>query len=344
MDGSAQLRFGVVVVPEHDPHEDMAARVAEGVEQARWVDELGLDSLWAGNHFLPDPYAYVQPVPLLARLSAEAPRARNGTSVVLLALTHPVRIAEEIATLDLLTGGRVVFGVGQGYRDLEYAVLGPPKGHRVKAFEESLDLVRRLWTCEEVSSVGPHYPLPEVRPTVRPAQRPHPPIWMAANADGAVRRAARLADAWIVNNHSTLATLQRQMGLYREELDRLGRPFPDERPIIKELYVAATREQALREAGPYIASKYRSFRDWGQDGVIPEEAGFDLPFSELERDRFVLGDPEHCAAELARHVETLGVNHFIFRIQWPGMPQRLVRSSLELFAAEVAPLVRRALT
>lgn len=337
----AQLRFGVVVVPEHDPSDDMATRVVEGIEQARWVDELGLDSLWAGNHFLPDPYAYVQPIPLLARLSAEAPRAVIGTSVVLLALTHPVRIAEEVATLDLLTGGRVVFGVGQGYRDLEYDVLGPPKGQRVAAFEESLELVRRLWTEDEVASDGPHYPLPRVRPTVRPAQRPHPPIWMAANADGAVLRAARLADSWIVNNHSTLQTLRRQMGLYRAERERLGLPQPQELPIIKELYVAPTRERALAEAGPYIAAKYRSFRDWGQDGVIPERAGFDLPFEELERDRFILGDPEHCAAELARHVEELGVNHFIFRIQWPGMPQRLVRSSLELFTAEVAPLLRR---
>jgi alkanesulfonate monooxygenase SsuD/methylene tetrahydromethanopterin reductase-like flavin-dependent oxidoreductase (luciferase family) len=339
---SAPVRFGVVVVPEHHPNDDMVQRVAEGLEQARWCGELGLDSLWAGQHYLTHPYAYVQPVPLLARMAAEAPDVTVGTSIILLTLQHPLRIAEEIATLDLLTGGRVILGVGLGYREIEYDTLGVPRGQRVRAFEESIDVIRQLWTAAAIHHRGPHYPIPFSPLTLRPAQRPHPPIWMAANADGAVRRAARIADAWIVNNHSTLTTLRRQIGLYREELDKAGKPFPSELPIIKELYVAPTRELALRQAGPYIAAKYQSFRQWGQDRVIPEEEGFDLPFDELADDRFVIGDPEMCAQELVRHHDELGVNHFIFRVQWPGMHQAAVRSSLELFAYEVAPAVRRA--
>ena len=327
------LRFGVVVVPEHPAGDDMVARLAEAIEQARLGAELGFDSIWAGHHYLTDPYAYVQPVPLLARLAAEAPGLTIGTSVILLGLQHPLRVAEEVATLDLITGGRV----GLGYRELEYDILGAARGSRAAAFEEAVRLVELLWTSEELEFEGRFFRIPRVRIVNRPAQRPRPPIWMAANADSAVRRAARMADSWIVNNHSTLATLQRQMEIYREALAAAGRPFPEELPIIKEIYVAESREQALREAGPYIAAKYRSFHDWGQDRVIPESAGFALPFEELERDRFIIGDPEHCAAELARHVEALGVNHFIFRVQWPGMPADLAARSLELLAGRVIP-------
>jgi len=334
------LRFGIVVVPEHRAGDDMTVRMAEAIEQARLCAELGFDSLWAGHHYLTDPYAYVQPVPLLARLAAEAPGLTIGTSVILLGLQHPLRVAEEMATLDLITGGRTVLGVGLGYRAIEYDILGPPRGSRAAAFEEAVRLVELLWTSDELEFEGRFFHVPRVRVVNRPAQRPRPPIWMAANADSAVRRAARLADAWIVNNHSTLETLRRQMDVYREALAAAGRPFPPELPIIKEIYVAETRERALREAGPFIAAKYKSFQDWGQDRVIPERAGFALPFEELERDRFIIGDPTQCAAELARHVETLGVNHFIFRVQWPGMPAEFAARSLGLLAGKVIPTLR----
>lgn len=169
-----------------------------------------------------------------------------------------------MATLDLLTGGRTVLGVGLGYRELEFEILGQPRGHRAKAFEEAVKVIKALWTQDEVELPGPYFPIPKVRVTTRPMQRPRPPIWMAANNDAGVRRAARLADGWLVNNHSTLAILIRQIELYGEELERHGLPFPRELPIIKELYVASSRERALREAGPYIASKYLSFREWGR--------------------------------------------------------------------------------
>jgi alkanesulfonate monooxygenase SsuD/methylene tetrahydromethanopterin reductase-like flavin-dependent oxidoreductase (luciferase family) len=106
--------------------------------------------------------------------------------------------------------------------------------------------------------------------TCRPVQKPHPPIWFAANNDAAVRRAAPLGDTWFVNPHATMASITRQMGLYREELARLGKPLPRVRPLIKEIYCAKDRRTALELAGPYLGAKYRAYASWGQDAVLPD--------------------------------------------------------------------------
>jgi alkanesulfonate monooxygenase SsuD/methylene tetrahydromethanopterin reductase-like flavin-dependent oxidoreductase (luciferase family) len=100
--------------------------------------------------------------------------------------------------------------------------------------------------------------LSNVALTCRPVQRPHPPIWVAANSDGAVRRAARVGDTWFVNPHATTATIKRQMALYRAELGRLGKPFPHVVPVIKEIFCAGDTRSALEMAGPFLAQKYRT--------------------------------------------------------------------------------------
>src|SRR5262245_32107973 len=117
--------------------------------------------------------------------------------------------------------------------------------------------------------------------SLRPVQSPHPPIWFAANNDGAVERSARLADAWVINPHAKLSVLARQMALYRKTLHEEGKPFPTELPMIKELYVALDRQTAIRECRPFLEAKYQAYASWGQDKALPEEESFDLAFDEL---------------------------------------------------------------
>ncbi len=171
-------------------------------------------------------------------------------------------------------------------------------------------------------------------------QKPHPPIWFAANNDAAVRRAARLGDNWFINPHATTRTISRQMEIYREELARHGKPFPRELHCAKEIFCAKDRKTALEMAGPYLAGKYRDYAKWGQDKVMPDKDSFDQPFESLLEDRFVLGSPEECFQQLRPYWENLGVNHFVFRTHWAGMPLSSALYSMRLISDELIPALR----
>jgi alkanesulfonate monooxygenase SsuD/methylene tetrahydromethanopterin reductase-like flavin-dependent oxidoreductase (luciferase family) len=167
-----------------------------------------------------------------------------------------------------------------------------------------------------------------------------PPIWIGGNADVAIRRAARIGDCWYVNPHNTLATIERQMDLYRRELDACGREFPKELPMRREVFVASSRAEAIRLAQPYLEEKYKAYRSWGQDKVMPEGDDFDHEYQELLEDRFLMGSAEEVADQLNRLNERLGVNHIVASIHWPGMPNSLAIEQLHRLAEDVRPLLR----
>src|SRR5262245_10208119 len=123
---------------------------------------------------------------------------------------------------------------------------------RVSRFLEALEVARRLWTEPEVTHEGRHFRLYKAVLTLKPVQRPHPPVWIAASGDPAVERAAKLGDAWLINPHASLSTLERQMELYRRALGVAGKAFPDDAPILKEFRIADSRRAALEESKPYL--------------------------------------------------------------------------------------------
>ena len=147
---------------------------------------------------------------------------------------------------------------------------------------------------------GSHFELDHATCPVKPLQKPTPPIWIGANADVAIRRAARIGDCWYINPHNTLATIERQMDLYKRALDEYGKPFPAEVPMRREVFVAPTRAEAIRLAQPYLEEKYKAYRAWGQDKVMPEGDDFDHEFDELLEDRFLLGSPAEVAEQMIR--------------------------------------------
>jgi alkanesulfonate monooxygenase SsuD/methylene tetrahydromethanopterin reductase-like flavin-dependent oxidoreductase (luciferase family) len=230
-----------------------------------------------------------------------------------------------------------VLGVGFGYRPVENAAFAVERG-RVDLFERKLDVVRRLLAGEEVTAAGDGFRLERARLALVP-ERP-PPVWLAANSDVAVRRAARLADAWLVNPHTRLDELERQMRLFRSERAAGGRPPVAQTPILKEVCVAASDEEAMAVARPHLGEKYRAYVDWGQSEVLPPTDSLRREWAELTAGgRFIIGSPPTCAAIVREHVERLGVDHLIGRFQWPGMPQQHVLRSMRLLAEEVLPAV-----
>jgi alkanesulfonate monooxygenase SsuD/methylene tetrahydromethanopterin reductase-like flavin-dependent oxidoreductase (luciferase family) len=332
------IRVGLFLSGQHPPDASAIAAVREHVEQVELARELGLSSVWAGQHFLSHPFQMFQSVPLLARVAAAAEGMTVGTAILLLTLLNPVEAAEHITTLHAIAEGRFVLGVGFGYRAIENAAFGV-ESHRAELFERKLDVVRRLLAGQSVTASGEGFDLTQARLPLVP-DRP-PPVWIAANGDRAVRRAARLGDAWFVNPHTRLDELERQMRLFREERAAHGFPAPESTPVLKEVCVARTDEEALEIARPYLKEKYDAYVEWGQSDVLPPTDTLRREFAELTGGgRFVLGSPATCASILSDHIDRLGADHFVCRLQWPGMPQRHVLSSMRLLAQEVLPALR----
>jgi alkanesulfonate monooxygenase SsuD/methylene tetrahydromethanopterin reductase-like flavin-dependent oxidoreductase (luciferase family) len=177
--------------------------------------------------------------------------------------------------------------------------------------------------------------------SVKPVQR-HVPVWIGANADVAIRRAARLGDCWYINPHNALATIARQMEVYKRALDEYRKPFPAELPMRREVFVARTRDEAIRLAQPYLETKYQAYRAWGQDKVMPQGDHFDHGFDELLEDRFLLGAQTEVAGRLIALRDRLGVNHLVASVHWPGMPNSLALEQMQILVEEVMPAVRSA--
>src|SRR5262245_47883566 len=297
---TAGVRFGLGLSVQHLPEDPQAVRFREHVEQVRLARAVGFSSIWASQHYLSDPFTYFQPIPTLARIAADARGMILGTGVLLLPLHHPVDVAEQLATLDVIADGRLVFGVGLGYRDVENLAFGQDPKQRVARFVEGLDVVERLWRGEPVDYEGRYFTLRGTRISMRPMQSPRPPVWLAANGDAGVRRAARLGDAWLMNPHATLPTLERQLALFRATRREVGRPPAIETPLINECYVAPDNATAIAESAAFIGPKYAAYRRWEQDKALPVGESFDVGFDELARDRFIIGDPARVVDEIAR--------------------------------------------
>jgi alkanesulfonate monooxygenase SsuD/methylene tetrahydromethanopterin reductase-like flavin-dependent oxidoreductase (luciferase family) len=336
------VKFGLILPNQYPLGEPMAQRIDEVVDQVQLMRELGYDLIALGQHHLATPFQQPSSVPFLARLAAEAGAMRIGVTVFLLPLHNPVDIAEQVATLDAISHGRMIFGVGLGYRPEECAAFGIRMEERVPRFLEALDLITRLWTQPEVEFNGRYYQVPRSPSTIRTVQQPHPPIWMAANTDAAVRRAGRLGHTWIINPHVTLDLLRQQVGLYRQALRGAGHREPAELPILREAWIAPTRAQAWQEAAPFLARKYEVYRAWGQDRAIPADQTFARPLEELARDRFIIGTPDDLVAEAERCRTELGATTMLLRIQWPGMDQARILDQIRLIGQRVIPAARAA--
>jgi len=242
-----------------------------------------------------------------------------------------------------MSGGKVIFGVALGYREVEFLAFGTTQRERVKRFEENLEAIKRLWTEDVVDMAGSHFTLRGASAPTKPLQKPYPPIWIGANADPAVQRAARLGDCWYVNPHNRIDTIIRQVEVYKRALDACGKPFPREFPARREVFVARSRAEALQLCAPSLAAKYEVYyNQWGQGKAMPAgDNNLGGDFDELIRDRFLLGSPDEVAEQILRLHRPTGINHLIMSVQWPGMPQSLVLDELHMLAEEVFPKVRQ---
>ncbi|WP_435180782.1 LLM class flavin-dependent oxidoreductase [Halorussus sp. AFM4] len=329
------MKFGLYLNPQGAPDRSPTDLRDGLLDLARTAEAAGFDHLSAGQHYLSD-FTQLQLLPFLSRVAGEVSEMELATGVVLLPLHHPVDIAERVATLDALHDGPTVFGVGAGYRDAEFDAFGVPKRERVPRLVEGLELADRLLTETNVTYEGEYYAVEDATIPVRPDGGLT--TWLAANANPAVERAARLADAWFLNPHATVGELAAQK---RDRYDpiRAERGESTAVPILREAFVAPTREEAVDVARDHLAEKYRAYVDWGQDEAMEDEEDLHRPFEALAEDRFLLGTPAEVCEELERYKRELDADRVVFRCHWPGLSFDRVRECLELIGDEVIPNV-----
>lgn len=338
----SKATFGLFVTNLHEPADDLAQRLREHRAQIELARDCGFTSIAVGHHFLTQPINMLVPIPHLASLVDRSGTMRLVLGVMLLPLVNPVLLAEEVASLDWLSDGRVVFGVGIGYRPAEFAAMGVSTRDRVKRFNECLEVIRRIWSADGAWTFdGEHYRFPPTPGGLKPKQRPHPPLWVATDVDAAVRRAARLGASWYINPRARLESLRPQLDIYKAALAEHGHAMPDTFPIRREAFVATTDREARQMAVTYLRRMLGIYEAWGQYNVMPGADVKDRVFGEDDiPDTYLVGTPERVADLAGKYVETLGVNHFILRMQWPGMPNAAVMKSLELVGTRLIPAFR----
>ncbi|MGH7155610.1 MAG: LLM class flavin-dependent oxidoreductase [Acetobacteraceae bacterium] len=335
------MKIGLMIRGQHGADADIRRCHADDLTLACRAEALGFDCVGRASHYSSQPYQMLQQIPFLAQVAVLAPKLRLLTGVVLLPMHKPLDLAEQLATLDVMSGGKLIFGAGLGYREVEFKAFGTTAADRVRRFEENLAAIRRLWTEDRVSLAGSHFTLDGANCSVKPVQATVP-VWIGANSDAGIRRAARIADAWYINPHNRVDTLARQMEVYRRELDRHHKPFPAELPIIREMFVAPSRAEAIRRVRPWLEPKYRAYNAWGQDKEMPAGDNFDRGFEELAEDRFLLGTAGEVTDQVIALQRRLGCNHLLVGPHLPGMPHSLALEQMQMLAEDVMPTVRSA--
>lgn len=305
-----QVKFGIAIPQIWSGPDDEAAPLQQFLARA---EALGFHSGWVQEQILGQANTY-EPVTLLAYAAAVTRTLRLGTSVLITPLRSPVQLAKSLSTLDHLSGGRLIVGVGIGAHQRVYPAFGLTPEGRVRRFVEGIQVMKRLWSEERVTFEGRFWKLENAVMAPRPVQKPHPPIWFGARQPAALRRAAELGDGWMGAGSSTAAEFAEQVGQLRGFLAEARRD-PATFPIAKRVYVAvdSNKARALERLRKWFDAYYRN-----------------APMAE----RVCLwGGPQEVAEGL-RELRAAGAELLLLNPVYDAMHH------LEILAGEVVPLVR----
>ena len=311
----------------------------ESLEEVTRAEALGFDSVWMEEHHSVANHYWPSPLTVLAGFATRTSRVTLGTDIAVGAFHHPVRLAEDVAMLDVMSGGRVTLGVAIGYKPDEFALYGVPLEKRGARFEEQVAVMKGLWTGERVSFKGAYYTV-EGRLEPAPVQKPHPPLWIGGWGDITLRRAATLADNWIPGPTADLTRLLQGKKQFLANRAAAGRAQAiTEWPLTRDVIIADTdlEARALAEAHIMVAYRREYAGGWRHPFI---DASIATDLDKLMEDRFIIGGPDQCIAKIRRFVEAYGMTHLICRTFFPGMPHAHIMRELELLAKEVMPAFR----
>ena len=325
----------------------------EMLEQAEYAEELGFDSIWIAEHHSSRYGICPSLMPLLSHIAARTSRIRIGAGVSVLPFHNPIFMAEEAAMLDVLSGGRLDFGVGRGSADYEYGNFNIDFDTRDARTREALDVILGLWTQSHFSFEGEFYRVKDLTIAPKPVQKPHPPVYMAvsrtpASVDVAVNRDLPILTSFSTPEADNLALFS----LYAERSASAGKKLPVEAmPYFRFVYLEED-EQAAREYPRQSLTWVRDLAGYRRTLTHGDEINVDLDHwrrirtvepasyeSELESTAY-FGAPDQCVRRIARLRDEHGIGYFGASMSFGSMEHAKVMRSMELFAKEVMPKFR----
>lgn len=334
----AKLRFGLWYDFRNPPEwRQDPTRLYRGiVEQCVRAEALGWDDIWLSeHHFIDDGYTPSM-LPLACAIAARTTKIQIGTSVLLLPLHDPLRVAEDAATVDVMSGGRFQLGVAGGYRKAEFIGFGIPAAERAARMNEALPILRKLLAGERVTTKDNRfyrYTDVDLRPL--PVQK-NMKLWVGGFSEPAVRRAARLGDAYI--STGPIAPLVK---VYQDELRRLGKN-PDDHEIaagVTWLLVSRDPEKRWREAEKHFLYQVNLYAQWfGEAGM--QVAAVAKSRDDLAGRGAMIVTPEQAAETIRKYAAEQPITRFYGWTLPPGLPPEWADEHLELFAKEVIPAFR----
>lgn len=322
------MKISCFLSAQFDPSASAVDGIDDVVAQAAAAEAAGFHAVYLGHHYLAQS-AFIQPIPLAGYLAAATSQVRIGFGVLLLPLLNPVALAEELATLDVLSRGRLTVGVGAGYRKRETAAFGVAWDDRLRRLREYVPILRSLWNGETVDIDGTWGEVPGASLQLRPVQPGGPPIWIGAFAEPAVKRAARLNTPWLIGPKGNDAELARLLGIYRDGLTEGGFSLERDYPMTREAFIGETHEAAVAGIRPHLERQYAGYKSWD------DAQGLDLD-RYLEEDCLV-GTAEEIVAKLRRWESELGITEVSLRLQFVGASQAEAMDQIARFGAEVVP-------
>jgi alkanesulfonate monooxygenase SsuD/methylene tetrahydromethanopterin reductase-like flavin-dependent oxidoreductase (luciferase family) len=327
------------------PDESPAAAFATALDQIEAADRWGLDAIWLAEiHQQARRSVMSAPMTVASAIAARTKRIKIGTGVQVLPLCHPLRLAEETATVDQISRGRLLFGVGRSGNPRSYQAYGVPYSESRERFLETLEIVKRAWTQERFSYDGQYWRFDNAAAVPQPYQKPHPPIRVAAASEETFPSLGEAGyPIFVAVRSGSLSGLAPDLDAYRGAYRAAGHPGHGEVYLRLTLHIADSDREALDEAEASIMSGYRtlSTRLEGAPNrrrAAEAETIRTISYEEVRRDKVVVGCPERVADRLQQLHEELGLDGILAELNFGALiaPEAMTRS-LQLLCEKVMP-------
>ena len=349
------FEFGVFHEFSRTAGQTEGAAFAQAFAQVDAAERWGLDVIWLAElHFLPERSVLSAPLLIAATIAARTQRINVGIAVQVLPLCHPLRLAEEVATLDHVSQGRLIFGVGRSGFARTYEAYGIPYAESRERFAEILEVLKRAWTDGRFSFDGQFYKYHNVAMVPKPLSKPHPPLRIAAtSADTFPAIGAMGLPIFVAVRLGTLEQLGPDIKAYREAYRAAGHPGEGQVYLRVPIYVGESEASARAEPEQSIMQFYRTLAVQVQDSATRPGARASerraergqalgaVTYEEALREKVIIGTPDSVAARLKELTHTIGLNGVLAELNCGGMlPDEKVMRSLRLMCEEVAPRFR----
>lgn len=328
------MKFGMII--SDVPREVEPLEQFDGIlRQIEAGQRNGLSHFVIGQHFLYGELRWLQPVPLLARLAAEIDDdVRLAITIVLAPLYNPVILAEELATLDIVTRGKLDVGLGLGYRTDEFGLLNVPFEHRVGLFDECLDIMKLCWAMEDFDYHGRHWQIEGATPHIACVQEPHPPIWIGAHSRAGARRAGRVGDNFVIPPEYDIHEMRVRLAIMAAGFASRGKRM-GHAPLRRNTFVGATTEEAIASFVEVSKDRYLAYARKELD-ILDEHALVENFYNEV-KDSVAVGTAQEVIDHFTEVARELPVDPILVKPQWPQMHIDEVIGVLDTMGREVIP-------